>query len=120
VTFLPHRLNRYPVVVRGLTADELWACASLSATAGLAVGVPLAFTLSTLAIAPTIIVLAIAVGVFSGGGALRRLKRGRPETWLYRQIQWRLAIRQPLLSPFIGGHALVTRSGYWITHRGLS
>ncbi|MCR3861671.1 TIGR03750 family conjugal transfer protein, partial [Pseudomonas aeruginosa] len=26
VTFLPHRLNRHPVVVRGLTADELWIC----------------------------------------------------------------------------------------------
>lgn len=30
VTFLPHRLNRQPVVVRGLTADELWICAGLS------------------------------------------------------------------------------------------
>ena len=30
VTFLPHRLNRHPVVVRGLTADELWVCAGLS------------------------------------------------------------------------------------------
>lgn len=35
VTFLPHRLNRQPVVVRGLTADELWVCVGLSATVGL-------------------------------------------------------------------------------------
>ena len=34
VTFLPHRLNRQPVVVRGLTADELWICAGLSAAVG--------------------------------------------------------------------------------------
>ena len=40
VTFLPHRLNRQPVVVRGLTADELWICAGLSAAAGLVLGVP--------------------------------------------------------------------------------
>ena len=30
VAFLPHRLNRHPVVVRGLTADELWICCGLS------------------------------------------------------------------------------------------
>src|SRR3546814_15180185 len=42
VTFLPHRLNRQPVVVRGLTADELWICAGLSAAAGFALGLPLA------------------------------------------------------------------------------
>uniref|UniRef100_UPI00397B3FB3 DUF3487 family protein n=1 Tax=Citrobacter braakii TaxID=57706 RepID=UPI00397B3FB3 len=38
VAFLPHRLNRHPVVVRGLTADELWVCAGLSGAAGLSVG----------------------------------------------------------------------------------
>ena len=38
VTFLPHRLNRHPVVVRGLTADELWVCAGLSAGAGFVAG----------------------------------------------------------------------------------
>ena len=39
VTFLPHRLNRHPVVVRGLTADELWICCGLSGAAGLLVGI---------------------------------------------------------------------------------
>ena len=42
VTFLPHRLNRQPIVVRGLTADELWICTGLSATTGLGLGIPLA------------------------------------------------------------------------------
>lgn len=117
VAFLPHRLNRYPVVVRGLTADELWVCAGLSGALGLVVGVPLAVALATIAIVPTTIVLTIALGVFAGGGTLRRLKRGRPDTWLYRQIQWRMALRQPLLAPFVDGHALVTRSGGWSTRR---
>lgn len=117
VAFLPNRLNRHPVVVRGLTADELWICAGLSAAGGLITGVPLAFILSSFAVAPTAIVLAIAVGVFIGGGALRRLKRGRPDTWLYRQIQWWMAVRQPSLAHFVGGHALVTRSGFWSTRR---
>ncbi len=63
VAFLPHRLNRHPVVVRGLTADELWVCAGLSGAAGLSVGIPLAIIFSMIAIAPTAIVLGIAAGV---------------------------------------------------------
>lgn len=93
VTFLPHRLNRQPVVVRGLTADELWICTGLSAAAG------------------------FALGVFVGGGFLRAQKRGRPDTWLYRQLQWRLALRHPALAALLGGQRLITRSGYWTTRR---
>jgi conjugative transfer region protein (TIGR03750 family) len=117
VTFLPHRLNRQPVVVRGLTADELWVCVGLSAALGMVLGIPLAWLLSTLAIAPTLIVACISAGVFVGGGLLRRHKRGRPDTWLYRQIQWWIARHQPGLAPYTGGTSLVTRSGFWTTRR---
>jgi len=65
VAFLPHRLNRHPVVVRGLTADELWICAGLSGAAGLSVGIPLAIVFSIIAIAPTAIVLGIAAAALS-------------------------------------------------------
>jgi len=117
VTFLPHRLNRHPVVVRGLTADELWICAGLSAAAGFVVGVPLAWLTHSIAMVPTLIVMGIAVGVFVGGGLLRRHKRGRPDTWLYRQLQWRLALRHPALATHVGGGQLITRSGQWTTQR---
>lgn len=117
VTFLPHRLNRQPVVVRGLTADELWVCAGLSAAAGFLVGVPLAWLTHSIAMLPTLIVLGIALGVFWGGGFLRRQKRGRPDTWLYRQLQWRLALRYPALAKYLGGAALITRSGRWTMRR---
>ncbi|MGP3790529.1 TIGR03750 family conjugal transfer protein [Pseudomonas sp. B392_1p] len=117
VAFLPHRLNRHPVVVRGLTANELWVCAGTSGAAGFVVGIPLAAMFSTIALLPTAIVLAVATGVFVGGGALRRLKRGRPDVWLYRQMQWRIVFKLPLFAPFVGGHGLVTRSGYWTTRR---
>ncbi|QVX40746.1 TIGR03750 family conjugal transfer protein (plasmid) [Ralstonia solanacearum] len=117
VTFLPHRLNRQPVVVRGLTANELWICAGLSAAAGLVVGLPLAWLTHSIAMVPTLIVAAIALGVFAGGGLLRRQKRGRPDTWLYRQLQWRLALRYPALAAFWGRHTLITRSGHWTTQR---
>src|SRR5690606_21989746 len=118
VSFLPHRLNHQPVVVRGLTADELWSCVGLSTLAGLLLGLPLAWLTSTLAVVPTVIVAAVAFGVFAGGSALRRRKRGRPDTWLYRQLQWHIAHGYPLFSPWVGGDSLVTRSGYWTTRRG--
>ena len=117
VAFLPHRLNRQPVVVRGLTADELWICAGLSALAGFVFGVALAWMTSSIAMIPTLIVAAIALGVFAGGGFLRRQKRGRPETWLYRHLQWRLALRHPVLGERVGGRLLITRSGSWSTRR---
>ena len=117
VTFLPHRLNRQPVVVRGLTADELWICAGLSAAAGFALGVPLAWLTHSIAMVPTLIVAGIALGVFVGGSFLRAQKRGRPDIWLYRQLQWRLALRHPALAALLGGQRLITRSGYWTTRR---
>ncbi|MBN3848535.1 TIGR03750 family conjugal transfer protein [Paraburkholderia sp. Ac-20342] len=118
VQFLPHRLNRQPVVVRGLTADELWICAGLSGAAGLLLGIPLAWLASSIALMPTMIVAGIAAGVFIGGGLLRRLKRGRPETWLHRQIQWYLAQNFPALATRPSRGRLITRSGYWSTQRG--
>lgn len=69
VSFLPHRLNRHPVVVRGLTADELWICCGLSGAAGLVIGAPLSWVFSTIALAPTLIVAGVAFGVFIGGGS---------------------------------------------------
>jgi conjugative transfer region protein (TIGR03750 family) len=118
VTFLPHRLNRQPVIVRGLTADELWITVGLSATGGLVLGVPLAWLTRSIALAPTMIVGGIAAGVFFGGGLLRRRKRGRPDTWLYRQIQWWIRRRYPVLSHILGGRDLINRSGFWTTRRG--
>ncbi|MFT0546161.1 TIGR03750 family conjugal transfer protein [Allopusillimonas ginsengisoli] len=119
VSFLPNRLNRHPVVVRGLTADELWICCGLSGGAGLLIGAPLSWLFSTVALAPTFVVLGIAFGVFIGGGILRRQKRGRPDTWLYRQLQWRTTVSYPLLAGWVGGNTLITRSGYWTTRRAV-
>ena len=117
VTFLPHRLNRQPVVVRGLTADELWICVGLCGTAGLLLGLVLAWLTATIALMPTVVVITVALGVFVGGNTLRRHKRGRPDTWLYRELQWRMALRYPGIASLVGGADLVTRSGYWTTRR---
>ncbi|EPV8082322.1 TIGR03750 family conjugal transfer protein, partial [Pseudomonas aeruginosa] len=82
-------------------------------------GAPLSWVFRTIAIAPTFVVLGVALGVFIGGGILRRLKRGRPDTWLYRQLQWRIATRHPLMAGWVGGHVLISRSGFWSTRRSM-
>jgi conjugative transfer region protein (TIGR03750 family) len=117
VTFLPHRLNRQPVIVMGLTADELWITVGVSAACGGVLGIAVAALTRSIAMVPTLMVLSIAVGVSVGGGILRRHKRGRPDTWLYRQIQWRVCLRLPALSAYLGIGDLITRSGCWTTRR---
>ena len=82
-----------------------------------AVCLPLAWLLGSIAVVPSLIVGTSAIGIFSCGGVLRRLKRGRPETWLYRQLQWHLALRYPLLGDHLGARDLITRTGYWATRR---
>ena len=117
MTFLPSRLNRQPVIVRGLTADELWLTVALSAAVGFALGVPLAIVTRSLATAPALIVAAVAVGIFVGGGIIRRLKRGRPDTWLYRMIEWQLCLKIPRLSGQLKLGPLITRTGPWTVRR---
>lgn len=117
VAFLPHRLNRQPVIVRGLTADELWITVGLSAITGVVLGAPLAWLTRSIAMGPTTIMASIATGIFAGGTLLRRQKRGRPDTWLYRQWQWWLHNNVPLVSRWIGARALIVRSGAWTVRR---
>lgn len=120
VAFLPHRLNRQPVIVRGLTADELWITVGLSALAGIVLGAPLAWLTRSIAMAPTTIMASIATGIFAGGTLLRRQKRGRPDTWLYRQWQWWLHCHMSFMSRWIGARAQIVRSGAWTVRRTTS
>ena len=115
--FLPNRLNRQPVIVLGLTADEMWLSVVLSLVIGLGVGAVFAAAMQSIAIVPSIMFVSVALGLFLGGKALRRLKRGRPQTWLYRQMQWHVRQRVPALVAWIGGSELISRSGYWTARR---
>jgi len=118
VAFLPHRLNRQPIVVRGLTADELWICTAMAGATGVALGIPAAWVTGSIAAAPTTIAISIAAGLFIGGGLLRRHKRGKPETWLNRKLQLAVIQHAPNLAGVTGGQDLIVRSGYWATRRG--
>ncbi|MFP8914234.1 TIGR03750 family conjugal transfer protein, partial [Pseudomonas aeruginosa] len=88
-----------------------------SAADGFGCGLRLAWLMTSMAVVPTWVVAGIAVGVVVGGGCLSAQKRGRPDNWLDRQLQWRLALRHPALAALLGGQRLITRSGYWTTRR---
>jgi len=80
-TFRPHHLNRQPVVVRGLTADEVWVYAGLSATVGLALGIPLAWLRSTHAMVPT-----LTCGRHRHGRVRRRWRVATPQAGAARNL----------------------------------
>lgn len=117
VNFLPNRLNHQPVIVRGLTADELWITVGITGVAGLFLGIAIALMTGQIGMAPTTVLVSITLGIFVGGGMLRRKKRGRPDTWLYRQIQWLITCHYPTLGAFIGGAGLINRSDWWEVKR---
>lgn len=112
LSFLPERLNCDPAVLRGLTNDEMWVSLGAGAVLGLVFGVPLAIVTASIAMAPTGMIVGMAIILLVSGTLLRRAKRARPETWLYRNLQWKLAIRL-----HIGREALVIHSGPWTVRR---
>lgn len=112
LTFLPERLNRDPAVLRGLTNDEMWIALIVGAVLGLILGAPLAVAAASIATLPTCMFLCMALVLLGGGKLLRRAKRARPETWLYRRLQWQLAEQWG-----IGTQTLILHSGPWTVRR---
>ncbi|NMY00197.1 TIGR03750 family conjugal transfer protein [Pseudomonas veronii] len=112
VVFLPERLNRDPTVLRGLTNDEMWVALGVGALVGLLLGVPLAIANASIAVAPTSMIVSMAVVLLAGGTLLRRAKRARPETWLYRKLEWILVSRWRLKRG-----SLILHSGAWTVRR---
>ena len=112
LVFLPERLNRDPAVLRGLTNDEMWVVLGVGALIGLVLGAPLAIAAASIAVVPTGMIAGMTVVLFAGGTLMRRAKRARPETWLYRKLEWVLASRWRL-----GRGSLILHSGAWTVRR---
>ena len=113
LNFLPTRLNRQPVVIGGLTADEMWITVFTSGAAGFVLGIPAALVAGNAACIPLGALLVGALGLGIGSRVLRRMKRGRPDIWFYRQVELALSLRFPVF----GNRHLVTRSGAWTSRR---
>lgn len=113
LVFLPGRLNSQPVIMGGLTADEMWTTLVLSIAAGLVVGISAALLTQIWALIIAGAMLGAVLGLGIASRVLRRMKRGRPDTWVYRQMQLALARHIPVWS----NARLITRTGAWTCHR---
>ncbi len=111
--FLPHNLNRQPIVMGGLTADEMWGTVGACGGGGVILGIPVSFFFGNPSLFIACALVGGALGLTVASRILRKMKRGRPDTWFYRQFQFYMA--QHL--PFLGGFQLVTRDGAWTCRR---
>ena len=111
--FLPGRLNSQPVIMGGLTADEMWTTLLVCSVTGLLAGIPAAILTQIWALIIAGAMVGGMLGLAIASRILRRMKRGRPGTWLYRQMQ--LAIARHI--PTWNSVRLITRSGAWICRR---
>ncbi|WAJ37267.1 TIGR03750 family conjugal transfer protein [Pseudomonas sp. GOM7] len=92
VEFLPERLNRPPVVFRGLTSAEMFMSFFSGAALGIGLGIAIFILSGYWAVIPTATLLAGFLCVFFAGKALAIKKRGRAVMWLYRSLQARLTL----------------------------
>ncbi|HAT6801810.1 TPA: TIGR03750 family conjugal transfer protein [Citrobacter freundii] len=111
IEFLPDRLNREPVVFRGMTTTELFIALGGGLLCGLVCGIFPAMVLGIWALVPTGALIGAALAVLVGGKWLARLKRGRPDTWLYRAMGAQLALHG------FGDPKLVQKSATWVIRR---
>lgn len=114
VRFLPDRLSRDPVVLRGMTNDEMFIVAGLGIGLGGFLGVVVWLITGDLAIGVSIMALLSIIVFFVASGILQRAKRNRPATWFHRNLQWQIAAKTGLSF----GSRVNLRSGVWSARRG--
>ena len=114
IAFIPKRLNEPPVVFRGMTGREVGLMACIGFGAGLPLGIISAWVLGMFAMVPTLAFLTAGIFLWFGGTVMRRLRRGRTTVWLYRYIQWKLAV---MGFPIGEGRELIVQSSHYQVHK---
>lgn len=109
IDFIPKRLNDPPVVFRGMTMREVMMMAIAGLVVMLPPGVILAIVFGMPAMAPTVVIVGMALALAMGGTIMRRLRRGRPPSLLYRQVAYKLASH----GISVGSEHLITRSSVY-------
>lgn len=93
IAFVPTRLNKAPIVFRGMTGREVGLVSIGSLLLGVLPGLIGWWAVGMIAMVPTVMAIVAGTAIWFGGTMMRRLRRGRPETWLYRRMQWAAAQR---------------------------
>jgi len=113
ITFLPDRLNREPVVWRGLTTSELFLALFTGLLGGAAPGTVMALLSGHWPVIPVSALAGAAVMIQGGGYIMAHIKRGKPDNWLYQSLfAWleRHHLRRP---------RLIQHSAVWVLRRSL-
>lgn len=111
IPFLPDRLNREPVVWRGLTTSELFLALAGGLAGGTACGIVLALLSGYWPLIPGSALAGAALLVQGGGRTLARIKRGKPDSWLQQAfLAW-------LERHSLRGTHLIQRSAVWVIRR---
>lgn len=111
IPFLPERLNREPAVFRGLTVSELLIVLLIGLATGAIAGIIPAILWRNWSLIPSSALPGGALAILFGGRWLARLKRGRPESWLYRALELKLTRFG------IGTQRFVLQDGVWTIRR---
>ncbi|MDP8189071.1 TIGR03750 family conjugal transfer protein [Pasteurella skyensis] len=91
ISFIPDRLNRAPIVTRGMTMSELILAIITGVAIGVIFGVLVMFItgLDWYCI-PASMLLFGWLATKLGGFYISRLKRGKPDSWLARFVDFKL------------------------------
>lgn len=119
IHFLPDRLNAQPTVFRGFTTGEMFSAAGFGFVLGLCVSVAF-LPVAGWVVLPTGALVMPLVVVFFGGKFLTRIKRGKPENYLYRRLSQQLQSGFAAALPFTGRlteRTLITVSQGWFLRR---
>lgn len=107
IEWVPKRLNTAPVVFRGMTGREVGMMTALGLAIFSPLGVLAAIVFGKIAIVPTVAFAGAGITLYFGGTIMRRLRRGRPTSLLYRQLQFSLARKVRIQ---LAGENLITHS----------
>lgn len=111
IQFLPERLNRQPVVFRGMTISELLVVFGVGFVVGLLLGIVATVLIGDWALIPTCALGFAFLFTFKGGNVIARLKRGKPDTWLPRYLEQRFKTNRLLIDK-------TDNRKYWSIRRG--
>ncbi|MEB7587801.1 TIGR03750 family conjugal transfer protein [Serratia rubidaea] len=88
IRFLPDRLNTEAVVFRGFTTPEMGLAVLMGVGLGLLVSLPFVL-LAGWVVIPTGMLLTPLAVLWFGGSRLTRLKRGKPENFIWQRLELR-------------------------------
>jgi len=84
IDMLPDRLNRIPVVYKGMNFNELLMMAGVGCIIGLGVGLILFILFGKWILIVSAMIFMPLPTLYFGGKRVASLKRGKPETWFAR------------------------------------